>query len=157
MPIRDVAAQRRSLMNDYGSSHGSNAPASFVVDLLTPDPLSPSDLIVMPTTSVVVDDVTDAESTVANGYAPVTVSNNDATFPAPDAEGILSSAPVSFPTSLAEYPGPAVAWQLTDPATGDVWDWAPFPDSERIDVTDAGTTPAPVLVIFYSAPLDSDF
>lgn len=156
--IGSIAAQCASLANDYGATHGPNSPASFTVGLLIPDPVNFGALIEMPTTTTLIDEDTGAESTVANGYARATVANDGSTFPAPDpTTGELTSVPIEgFPAATAEYPDTATHWALYDATTGDMWDYAEFPQSERITIAEAGVTPRPVLSIFYN-DLPGDF
>lgn len=139
MPIRSVAAQVASLKNDYGTSRGANAPASWELAIFTSDPMTGG--TEMPTTT----------GGVANGYARVTVANTDANFPAPDpVTGELVATAIVMPTSLAAYPATGTHWQLFAVGTGDAWDCAAFAATDRVVVTGAGAAPRPVLSIFYN-------
>lgn len=154
MPIRDVAAQVASLRNDYGATHGPHAPASFEVALYLGDP-NVSDLgggVEVPATTVLVDEDSGDETEVANGYARATIANDGTGFPEPDADtGVLTTALVSFPPSLAEYPDTVTHWLLLDADTGVAWDSGELPRDEQITVEGPGVVPGLLLALFYSS------
>lgn len=145
MPIKDVAAQAASLANDYGATKGPNAPANFELEIWVGDPMT-DDAYEMPNT-------TDIDGVVTpNGYAPLTVANNGTNFPAPDATtGMLTTPPLTgFAASTAEWPDRGTHWLLRDPVTGAAWDCARFARGQRVNITEAGVTPQPVLSIYYN-------
>lgn len=147
MPIRDQAAMERSLDNDYGTTRGSNAPASFEVALFMGDPLTGG---VEVTATSDVDDGAGGVVAVANGYARATLSND---LWSPAGEGVkTTTAPVVFPDTLAEYPDTVTHWGLYDPVTAQWWDCAPI--TEDLDVTGAAPGPALFLSVFYADNLD---
>lgn len=139
MPIRDTAAQNKSLDNDYGATHGPNAPTNFEVALFIGDPMLDG-IEVTPTSE------TEA-GTVANGYLRADLAN-DASWAAA-VDGLkTTAASVQFPTTLAEYPGTVTHFALIDAADSTtMWDCAPL--VEPLDVTSAGAGPAVSLTVFY--------
>ncbi len=151
MPIRDVAAQCASLANDYGASHGSNAPSSFVLALFVGDPMGSG--VEVDDETTLVDEDTGVESVVANGYVRATVANNGTNFPAADATtGILTTPTISFPVSTAAYPDTVTHWLLLDASGGTAgWDSGALGASDQLVVEGAGVTPALSLTIFYSS------
>jgi hypothetical protein len=149
MPIRDIPARCASLANDYGASHGANAPDEFEVALFIGDPNG--DGVEVDVDTTLVDEDTGLETVVPNGYAPATVDNDGTVFPAADPDtGVLTTPLVTFPVSLEEYPGTVTHWLLRDPVTGDGWDTGALPHDETITVAAAGVTPRLVLSIFYN-------
>lgn len=146
----DLTAQCASLANDFGATKGPNAAVSFWVELWVGSPDAGGHQ--MPSTTTVVDDDTDVESTVPNGYARAVLANNGTNFPAADpTTGVLETPPVEgFPTSTAEYPDSATHWVLRDTATDAIWQWAAFPADAQITISDAGVRPRPSLSIFYN-------
>lgn len=149
MPIRDTAAQAASLSNDYGATHGPHSPGTFELALFLGDPNS--DGVEVPSSTVLVDEDSGAESTVPNGYAPARVTNDGGSFPAPDPDtGVLTTPPVSFPVSTAEYPDTVTHWLLRDPATGAGWDTGQLPQEEQLVIESAGVTPRVALALFYN-------
>lgn len=145
----DLSAQCASLANDYGATHGANAPSTFTLALFIGSPLDDEGYEV-PTTTVLVDEDTGAESTVSNGYARANVANNGTNFPPADPEtGVLTTPVLSFATSTNEYPEAVTHWQLYGP--GDVaWDSGELPRDQRITVDDTGVTPRLSLSIYYN-------
>lgn len=149
MPIRDVTAQAASLANDYGATHGPHSPSSFELALYLGDPND--DGVEVPDTTVLVNEDTGDESTVPNGYAPAHVPNDGDHFPAPDPNtGVLTTSPVAFPISTAEYPDTVTHWLLRDPATGAGWDTGQLPQEEQMVIESAGVTPRVALALFYN-------
>lgn len=150
MALRDVAAQVASLANDYGATHGPHSPNTFEVALFIGDP-EEDGIEVSPTTLVENED-TGVESPVTNGYAPATITNDGSNFPAPDATtGILTTAEIAFPASLAEYPDTVTHWLLRDADTGTGWDTGAFPRDEQIAVESSATTVRVQLSIYHGA------
>jgi len=147
VPIRDQAAQERSLANDYGPTRAAAAPAEFDVCLFDGDPML-GGLEIADTTEV--DDGEGGTEVVANGYAPGVLDNDD--WNAPDGGVMTTTAPVQFPTVLAEWPDTVTHWALRDPVTGFWWDCAPL--VEPLDVTAAGPGPTVTLSLFYDNNLD---
>lgn len=147
MPIRDVAAQNASLDNDYGATHGPNAPAVHYLALFSGDPMvdvaEGGGVEIASTTDV--DDGAGGTTTVANGYARVAVAN-DATWAAADGGRKETVDPVQFADALAEWPATVTHFALLD-AGGVMWDCAPLADP--VDVTGAGPGPAVVPAIFF--------
>jgi hypothetical protein len=149
VPIRDQAAQERSLDNDYGPDRGPSAPDDLLVHLFMGDP--EGDGVEVPDESEV-DDGAGGTVLVPNGYAPAAMSNDDW---APAAGGIKSTDPDPvFPAPLEEYPGTVTHWALEDPVTGLWWDSAPL--SQPLDVTGPGSPIAVRLAVFYDNNLDDD-
>jgi hypothetical protein len=144
MPIRDVAAQNASLDNDYGATHGPNAPDSHELALFDADP-TVDGVELADTTEV--DDGAGGTTTVANGYARVTVTN-DATWAAADGGRKETVDPVQFADAVAAWET-ARYWALIDPVTGYVWDCAPL--AAPVDVSVAGPGPAVVPAIFFDS------
>lgn len=149
MPIRDVAAQNKSLDNDYGATKGPNAPATHQVALFIGDPMTDGVEVADETE---VDDGMGGTIFVPNGYARVSLTNGAAWSAA--ADGLKSTAaPVEFPTALAEYPDTVTHWALYDAADSTtMWDCAPL--TEPLDVTSAGDGPAVILSVFYETQLE---
>lgn len=142
MPIRDQAAQERSLANDYGPTRAAAAPDTFDVCLFAGDPLA-GGVELADTTEV--DDGTGGVDLVDNGYAPALLDNDNWAAPS---GGILTTAtPVAFGAVLAEWPDTVTHWALRDRATGAWWDCAPL--VEPLEVTSAGPGPTVTLAVFY--------
>jgi hypothetical protein len=142
VPIRDQAAQERSLDNDYGSTRGPSAPDSFEVALFFGDPRFGG--VEVPTTTEV-DDGAGGVEVVSTGYARAALSNDGWLA----AEGGVkhTASPVAFPATAAEWPGTVTHWGLYDPVGGAWWDCAPL--AEPLDITSAGAPPAVSLAVFY--------
>lgn len=139
MPIRDVAAMNKSLDNDYGSSAGSNAPASHEVALFFGDPLV---------------DVSDGggvelDATDCPGYARVTVAQG-VWAAASDGEKTVT---VTFPDPTGEWATAATHWGLYG-ADGNWWDCGEL--VEPLEVTGAGDGPQLVVTVFYDDSLGLD-
>lgn len=143
MPLKSLTAQAASLDNDYGSTRGPNAPASLIFRIFVGDPMG--DGVEMPAT-------TDIDGVpTANGYAPVTVPNDDATWlPADVTDGSKATNPLTFPTSLAPYPEIGTHMQVEDAATGAVWDCVALAATDRVVVAAAGVAPRPIFTVFYN-------
>lgn len=140
MGIRDEAARNKSLDNDYGATHGANAPAAFQVALFTGDPMQDG---------VEIAAETDIEGVMTpNGYERVIIPN-DGTIWAAASGGVKSTlGVVQFPDALEEYPDSVTHWALYDDVDGStMWDTGEL--VEPYDQTGAGTGPNPVLSIFY--------
>jgi hypothetical protein len=137
VPIRDQAAQERSLDNDYGPTRGPNSPDTLEVAFFAGDPLLdgvevPADVDGVPT-----------------GYAPAVHDNDDWE---PAADGIKQTLPIIFPDALTEWPETVTHAMFRDPVTGECWDTVEL--EEPLDVTGPGTIPPVVLPIFYDNNLD---
>jgi hypothetical protein len=140
VPLVSIAAQNKSLDNDYGATHGANAPAAHTVRLWIGDP---------EVDGIEVPDTTETEAgTVANGYAAV-VAANDATTWAAAVDGQKVSVFIEFPAALEAYPD-TITHFTTESSTDstEVWDSGPL--LEPIDITSAGDGPSAQLTIFYS-------
>lgn len=137
MPIRDQAAQERSLDNDYGVTRGPNSPDSFEVVLFVGDP----DL-----GGTEVPASVEGEGT---GYARATL-DNDAWLTA--VAGVKESQPIAFADALAEWPDTVTHAALYDPIGGAWWDCVPL--AEPLDVTGPGEITPLVFSIFYDTNLD---
>lgn len=137
MPIRDQAAQERSLDNDYGPTRGPNSPASFQVAFFVGDPLLGG--VEVPTTV----------GGVATGYARAVHSNND--WQAASG-GVKQSLPIQFAAALTEWPETVTHAALYDPVAGLWWDTVEL--EEPLDVTGPGTIPPFVLPLFHDNNLD---
>lgn len=145
----DVAAQCASLANDYGATRGPNSAAEFDLELWIGDPNGTG--YEVPTSTVLVDENTGAESTVANGYVAPVVANDGTNFPPADpASGVLTTPVFAAPVSTEEYPEAVTHWLLRDRATGNAWDSGALPRDQRITVDAAGVTPRLSLAIFYN-------
>ena len=130
MPIRDIAAMNASLDNDYGATHGPNAPASHELALFDGDPMT--------------------DGVELTGYGRATVAN-DATWAAAADGQKQTVAPVQMPDVAGEQ-DEATYWGLFDGTT--MWDCAPL--TESVQVTEAGPGPLVSPVIFYSDSLDEE-
>lgn len=127
MPIRDLAAMNASLDNDYGTTHGPNAPASHDLALFDGDPLLDGV------------ELTDVDSP---GYARVSIP---AASWAPAVDGQKSlTAPAQLPDPTDAWVE-ASHWALLDGST--MWDCGPL--SEVLEVTAAGDGPLVSPVVFY--------
>jgi hypothetical protein len=149
VPIVDVSQQNNSLDNDYGDSRGAKAPTSHEVALFVGDPqLGGTEMA--DTTEV--DDGAGGTTTVANGYARVTIANTSTVWA--DADGGLKQTvdEVAFADATAEWPDEATHGALIDPVTGDVGD--AWPLSAPISVTEAGPVPPVRPQVFYEQWLD---
>lgn len=145
MPIRDPAARNASLDNDYGATHGPNAPDDFEVALFLGDPLLGG--IEVPDETEV-DDGSGGTVLVPNGYARGTVANDASWAPAAD-EMKSTAAPVQLPDVLAEYPDTVTHWALFDAADSTtMWDFGRL--AAPLDVRSAGPGPAVTPTVFYA-------
>jgi len=135
MPIRDVAAMNASLDNDYGTTHGPNAPSSHDVALFVGDPM------------------TDGVEVSGAGYARVQILA--AAWMAASDGFKTPSAPVVFPDPTAAYPGTVTHVGLFAHGTSTMWDCVPL--SEPLDVTAASTDGVEVIfsVYYNDAVLDA--
>lgn len=131
MPIRDQAAQERSLDNDYGPTRGPNAPDAHEVALFMGDP-----------------DLGGLE-VAGGGYARAALDSDDWLLAA---DGAKVSPTVTFPDTTDEWPGTVTHAALYDPVEGLWWDSVPL--EEPLDVTGPGDSPQVVLSIFYDTNLD---
>lgn len=125
MPIRDIAAQNRSLDNDYGTTRAAAAPGSFEVALFAADPR-----------------LGGTELAATNGYARAALSSDD--WPA--ATDGVKRVTVTFPAPTGPW-STVTHWGLYDPAGGAWWDCAPL--VAPLEVTTAGPGPTLALAIFY--------
>jgi hypothetical protein len=137
MPIRDQAAQERSLDNDYGATRGPNSPAEHEVVLFAGDP--DVDGVEVPT----------EVAGVPTGYERVVHDNDD--WEAADG-GLKRTLPISFPDALTEWPDTVTHAALRDPVTGLWWDVVEL--EEPLDVLGPGSFPPVVLTVFYDTNLD---
>lgn len=136
MPIRDTAAMNASLDNDYGATHGPNAPDSHDLALFDDDP------------SLDGLELTDTDSP---GYARVAIPN-DATW-APAADGSKSLVvPAQMPDPTDAWVE-ATHWGLFDGST--LWDYGPL--TEPLEVTAAGDGPLVSPVVFYDDSVGTEF
>lgn len=145
----DLAAQNASLDNDYGTTHGPNSPASFLLALFVGDPLAGGVEVSNLSEVDVLDDDGNITGTeiVSNGYARAAVAHADF---APADEGIKATTnPVAFANALAEWPDTVTHWQLyaTDGTTA--WDSGAIADP-LLDITAEGPGPTVALSIFYA-------
>lgn len=145
----DTAAQNASLDNDYGTTHGPNSPASFLLALFTGDPEGDG-LEVEDATEV---DVLDGDGNVtgttleANGYARAAVAHSDF---AASVDGVKATTdPVQFADALAEWPDTVTHWQLYAVDGTTAWDSGVI-EGGGLDVTEAGAGPAVSVSIFYA-------
>ena len=123
MPIRDAAARRKSLRNDYGTDRAADAPASHDVALFNGDPM-----------------LAGVEVT-GGGYARVTVL--PAAWTDDDTEGIY--ALVTFPAPTGAWTE-ATHWALYG-SDSNWWDCGEF--AESLLVTGAGDGPQVLVPLFY--------
>lgn len=124
MPIRDIAAQNRSLDNDYGTTRGPNAPSSFQVALFESNPALGGIEITGP------------------GYARVTLSSNSF---AAAVDGV-KTAQVTFPDATGAWTQ-ATYWGLYDPVGAMWWDCAPL--ATTLTVSGASSGPVVNLAVYY--------
>jgi hypothetical protein len=141
MPIRDTAAMNASLDNDYGATHGPNAPASHDLALFDGDPMVIDDETGLP----VGVELTGVDSP---GYARVTIAAAD-WEPAADGAKALT-APVQMPDATDAWTE-ATHWGLFDGST--LWDCGPL--TEALEVTEAGTGPLVSPVVFYDESVEA--
>jgi hypothetical protein len=135
VPIHDIDAQDKSLDDDYGASHGSNAPASHDLALFFSDPLLASD----PTT-------VELDSTNSPGYARVTI-NNDATWAAASGgQKLLAAGYVTMPDPTDTWLQTATHWGLLG-SDGKWWDCGEL--QAPLIVSSAGSGPVVSPAIFY--------
>lgn len=137
MPIRDQAAQERSLDNDYGPTRGPNSPDSFEVAFFVGDPLV--DGTEVPT----------HVDGIPTGYARAVHDNDDWELAA---GGVKPTLPITFADALTEWPETVTHAALFDPVAGEWWDTVEL--EEPLDVTGPGTIPPFVLPVFYDNNLD---
>lgn len=147
MPLLDIEARNASLDNDYGATHGPNAPASHELALYAGDPAE-GGLELEATTEV--EDADGIITVMPNGYARVTLPN-DATIWPPAADGLKESVLISFPVSTEAYSATATHWALIG-ADGAYWDAAEL--MTPADVTGPGQTPVLTLSVFYDELTD---
>ena len=134
MPIRDTAAMNASLDNDYGSTHGPNAPASHDLALFDGDPML---------------DGVELDSTSAPGYARVSIAAADWAAAADGQKALV--APVQLPDPTDAWLE-ATHWALLDGST--MWDCGPL--TEPLEVTGASSDgPLVSPVVFYDDGADA--
>lgn len=131
MPIRDQAAQERSLDNDYGTTRAAAAPAAFEVAGFAGDPSL------------------GGVEVSGGGYARGVLSNDD--WLAADG-GIKTSLPVAFPAPTGAWSATVTHVGLFDPVEAAWWDVVPL--VEPLDITGAGDPPSVVVSILYANNLD---
>lgn len=124
MPIRDAAARRKSLRNDYGTDAAADAPASHEVALFSGDPM------------------VDGVEITGSGYARASILPADWTDD--ETEGI--SATVTFAAPTGEW-DEATHWALYG---ADLlwWDCGEF--ETPLLVTGAGDGPIVQVPLFYA-------
>jgi hypothetical protein len=93
MSLGSVTARNDSLASCYGDSHSPAWPDSLTLALYTGDPASGG-----------------TQLSTANGYAPITVTNNSTSFAAPSGGSIANAALFS-----------TLPWSGTDSQTADHW------------------------------------
>lgn len=126
MPIRDAAARRKSVRNDYGTDRASDAPASHQVALFNGDPM------------------TGGVEVTGPGYARTTVLPADWVNDPDDPEKVYATA--TFPAPTGEW-AEATHWALLG-SDALWWDCAPF--DEPLVITGAGVAPVVRLELFYA-------
>lgn len=134
MPILDISEQNRSLDNDYGATHGTNAPTSHELVLFAGDPA--------------VDGV-ELDGTSCPGYSAVAVAN-DAGWPAAS-EGRKSRL-VDFPAPTGEWELTATHWGLRNPDTSGLADVNAL--AEPVIVPEAGGTLSIVVEVHHGPQID---
>lgn len=136
MPILDVAAQNRSLDNDYGTTAGANAPSGHELALFDADPSIGG---------------VELDGTDCPGYVRVPVAPTDWAAAAGGAK--TTAALVEFPDATGAWSTQARWWGLFD---GDdhttLWDYASL--TSALIVSAAGPGPAIQPTVFYSNLLD---
>lgn len=137
MPIRDMAAMNASLDNDYGLTHGPNAPDSHDLALFDGDPMLFDDDGVTPLHA-------ELDATTAPGYGRVTIPNDAAWAAAADGAKALAAGTVQLPAPIDAWVE-ASHWALI--ADGVMWDCGPL--TEVLEVTEAGDGPLVAPVVFY--------
>ena len=130
MPIRDIVAMNASLANDYGATHGPNAPEEHELAIFDGDPS--------------VEGVEVAEQ-------PRATVTNDAGWADPENGQVARVVPVQMPDATAAYD--ADYWALI--AGGVMWDYGPL--TEPLEVTEAGPGPLVSPVIFYDESVGTEF
>ncbi len=123
-----TTAKNRSLKACYGSAHSSAwSGASVTVHIYDGNPTN------------------GGTELAGNGYAAITVANNDTNFPAPSA-GRLTTAALTFPDCTGGQYGGAVGswWVIKDGAT--LLDCAPL--VPKLNASTAGSVPSILLEIF---------
>lgn len=133
MPIRDVEAMNASLDNDYGATHGPNAPAGYDLALFSGDPMIPA----------IEGGGVEADPTGYPGYARVPVAHS--AFPAA-ADG-MKAVSVLGPTPTGEWADEITHWGLFWTGTNILADNGPF--TEALDITSAGAPPAINFAVYY--------
>lgn len=129
MPIRDIAAMNKSLDNDYGTTDGPNAPATWLLCLWVGDP-------------------TDDDSFEQNGpgYERATIIPADWAAALDGFKTLSQAAEVGIPTD--EWTDDSTHWALLDGNDDTImWDYAPLTDP--LEVTSAGGSPVAVLPVIY--------
>lgn len=130
MPFVDIAAQNKSLDNDYGSGHGAGVPASHALALFVGDPRF------------------GGVELVGNGYVRATIL---AAAWAAAVGGIKTTiAPVQFAASTGEW-DEATHWALIG-ADGLTWDAGPL--VAPLLVTAAGPGPLVWPSVYYNRDLE---
>lgn len=136
MPIRDVAAMNSSLDNDYGATHGPNAPDEHELALFSGDPFD--------------DDSVELNGTDCPGYVRPSLDNDGDWPAASDGEKVR---PVQFASASDEWSMLATHWALI--AAGEVmWDCGEL--AEPLDVSGAGDGPLVVVTVFYDDSIGLD-
>lgn len=127
-----VAARNASLTMSYGASKGSLAPDNLLVELWVGDPA----------------DGSSAELAGTGGYAAVSVANDGTAWPDAPADGEVTSALVSFPTSTAAWADTPTHFLIRDADTSDEWDSGVLTDPPNI--ASAGVVARVALTVFYN-------
>jgi hypothetical protein len=136
VPIHDVDAQDKSLDDDYGASHGSNAPASHDLVLFFSNPMLVSD----PTT-------VELDSTDCPGYGRATITNDATWAAASGGQKALAAGSVALPAPTAAWATSATYYGLLG-SDGKWWDCGPL--LAPLVITSAGPAPTVAPVIFYN-------
>lgn len=134
MPLRDVAAQNRSLDNDYGTIRGPHAADSHQLALFFGDPL---------------EDGVELNGTDCPGYARATVLPADWLAAADGAK----TATVTFPDTTGEWTIAATHWGLF--GDDDAW-WDCNELAEPLEVTGASNGPVVDVTVQYDTSLGLD-
>lgn len=122
----DVAAQNASLKCMFGDTRSAEAPATWTAVLYDGDPLT-----------------TGSPLATGGGYAPESVANSTANWPAPTV-GAIESEPIDFGTSTGAWSDTATHLGLQD-GSGNLWYSRPL--AEPITVTAAGVVVPPIRVV----------
>lgn len=133
MVMLSASARNASLLNDYGSTKGANAPTALRVCLFIGDPRLGVEL-------------------TGGGYTPVVVDNDDTYWTSAPEDGVMSPESVEF--VFTDTPdGIATHWAFRDDATDDLWDTGQR--AEQVIIPEGGASATLVCTVNYADPNDA--